>query len=810
MTAADYAGQFRDAIAQAGLTPPDAIHDDGELHRFASNGKRSDDAGWYVFHGDGIPAGSFGDWRSGISQTWRADIGRKLSPFEAAELSRPAAAAKANREADEARRHAEARESAAATWRAALPARADHPYLTAKRIEAHGIRQDGDDLVIPMRAASGELHSLQTIAPDGTKHFAKDGRVTGCYFAVGEPDGAICIAEGFATAASIHEATGKAVAVAFNAGNLAAVARELHAKLRPVRIILCADDDYRTDGNPGIREATKAARAVGGLLAIPDFGDNRPHGATDFNDLARHAGADAIKRALANAAAPEASSHQGATPSAPAAEEWPEPQPLIADGTLPPYPMAALPVGIGAAVAEVVAFVQSPPDLAACSALSALSLAAQGLANVQRDEGLTGPISLYLLAIADSGERKTTCDRHFLDTLRDWEAEQAERMLPDVAKNRAALASWEQRRDGIKARIKDAAKRSEPTANDETELAQVEADRPALLRVPRLIHGDTTPEALAWNLANGWPSGGVMSSEAGIVFGGHGMQSDAVMRNLSLLNALWDGVAHRVDRRQSDSFLLIGARLTMGLAAQPETVRQFLEKTKGLARGNGFAARFLIAAPASTQGTRLYRPPGSRNATAAFVARLRALLDMPTPTDDRGALMPPTLTLNAPAFEVWRAFHDDTEREQRAGGDMAQVRDVASKAADNASRLAALFHLYQHGVTGRIGADSMQAAATVVGWHLYQARAFFDDVAAPREVSNARRLDAWLIDRCRFEGIAEITRREVQNGGPNPVRKGIELDNALRELIEAGRVRLIERGRKELIAVNPALLKGPA
>src|SRR5512135_333765 len=99
--------------------------------------------------------------------------------------------------------------------------------------------------------------------------------------------------------------------------------------------------------------------------------------------------AEAQIRAMARATVSEASTHQGAAINAPAAEEWPEPQPLIADGTLPPYPMAALPAGIGAAVAEVVAFVQSAPDLAACSALSALYLAAQGLSNVQRDEGLT-------------------------------------------------------------------------------------------------------------------------------------------------------------------------------------------------------------------------------------------------------------------------------------------------------------------------------------------------------------------------------------------------------------------------------------
>ena len=103
---------------------------------------------------------------------------------------------------------------------------------------------------------------------------------------------------------------------------------------------------------------------------------------------------------------------------------------------------------------------------------------------------------------------------------------------------------------------------------------------------------DATPEALGWSLANGWPSAGVMSSEAGIVFGGHGMSPDSVMRNLSLMNVLWDGATHRVERRSAEPYTLAGVRLTMGLAAQPETVRQFMEGAKGLARGNGFAARF--------------------------------------------------------------------------------------------------------------------------------------------------------------------------------------------------------------------------
>jgi putative DNA primase/helicase len=301
--------QFRDAIRAAGLTPPDAINDDGELHRFASDGKRGNDAGWYVLHGDGVPAGIFGDWRTGLSQTWCADAGRKLSPAEAAALRDRADADKRKREAERERRQFEARGRAARIWHAATPARADHPYLVAKGIKStHGIRQQGDHLVVPMRDGD-ELHSLQFISPDGGKKFLLGGRVAGCYFSIGVPNGTLCIAEGFATAASVREATGHALAVAFNAGNLEPVAVALRAKLPDVRIIICADDDC-TAGNPGMTAGANAAHSVGGLIAIPDFGADRPEGATDFNDLASHGGAEAIERALRAARAPVVSTPQ--------------------------------------------------------------------------------------------------------------------------------------------------------------------------------------------------------------------------------------------------------------------------------------------------------------------------------------------------------------------------------------------------------------------------------------------------------------------------------------------------------------------
>ncbi len=316
----DAIAQFRDAICTAGLIPPDFIEPDGNLHRFASNGKRGDDAGWYALHGDGIPAGSFGDWRTGLSETWRADIGRTLTPAEEAEHRAKVEAMRREREAAKAREQAEAASKAAAIWKATTPTIDDHPYLTRKGIVANGARLHKDALVIPMRAG-GEIHSLQFIGADGDKRFLTGGRVTGCYFSIGNPKGAtaLCIAEGFATGATIHEATGYPVAVAFNAGNLGPVAKAMRERFAELPLILCADDDL-TEDNPGLTKATEAARSVGGLVAIPDFGADRPEKVTDFNDVAQLYGVEAVQRAIADASAPARREHQPAQEHAPADE----------------------------------------------------------------------------------------------------------------------------------------------------------------------------------------------------------------------------------------------------------------------------------------------------------------------------------------------------------------------------------------------------------------------------------------------------------------------------------------------------------
>ena len=309
---------FSQAIRSAGLHPPEEIVADGALHRFASAGRRGDDAGWYVLHLDGVPTGRFGCWRTGVEQSWRATLERPLSAAEEVAQEAKTAATRKVREDDKARRQAEAATEAERLWNAARSAADEHSYLVRKGVTAHGIRQHDDGrLIVPVRLGT-VLRSLQFIDQNGDKMFLAGGEVKGGYCATGNTSGAkaLCIVEGFATGATVHEATGHPVAVAFNAGNLQSVVGELHERYPDLPLIVCGDDDPDVDGNPGRSKATEAAQSVGARLALPERLDD----VTDFNDMARHYGIDAVRAAVDAAqtcASPTDTVRAGA-------DEWPE------------------------------------------------------------------------------------------------------------------------------------------------------------------------------------------------------------------------------------------------------------------------------------------------------------------------------------------------------------------------------------------------------------------------------------------------------------------------------------------------------
>lgn len=323
---ADLLAQILDAMRAAGCPPYDpSVVSFGpaagsqKLHRYRVDGdKAGSKNGWFVFYEDGIPAGAFGSWKLGISETWCAKRDSELSPAERARRDQHLAAARLAREREHVAVQITARQKATALWEKARDTvAASHPYLIKKQIPALGIRQLENALMIPVLDQRNILRSLQFIGSDGNKRFLTGGAVQGNFCPLGtwEPVPAtILICEGYATGVSLARASGLPVAVAFHAGNLEPVGIGFRARYPHAALVFCADDD-RWNEDPrvqhtGVRYAQAAAAAVDGAFVLPLWDgvplDSKP---TDFNDLQQLAGMDQVKAQLQNALAGVRSPH---------------------------------------------------------------------------------------------------------------------------------------------------------------------------------------------------------------------------------------------------------------------------------------------------------------------------------------------------------------------------------------------------------------------------------------------------------------------------------------------------------------------
>lgn len=487
--------------------------------------------------------------------------------------------------------------------------------------------------------------------------------------------------------------------------------------------------------------------------------------------------------------------------------EWPELKPFILEIKAEPYPINALSKEFRAPIEEVASYVKAPIALIATAALGAIAAALQSLVDVKRDESLIGPCSLFFLSIAPSGERKSTVDKFFNKPLRDYQRDELEKARPLIEQAKAEIDAWEAKRGGVIEAIRAASKSGKPTDQLEEKLRQHEAQKPSMPRIPDLLRGDDTPESLAYDLAHRWPAGAVISSEAGVILGSAAMGKDKAMRNLAFINVLWDGGEHSIRRKTSESFTVQGARLTLSLQVQEETLLEFFKQTGALARGTGFLARFLSTWPDSTQGQRIYtRPPDEWPALNEFNRRLRELLDKPPLLRPDGTLEPTLLPLAPDAKAAWIDYHDTIESDLGPGGKFACISDIASKSADNAARLAALFHVFKHGPNGQIGVDSFTCARQVALWHLNEALRFFGSQSIAPELSTAKSLEDWLVAYCKTNGITKVAKRIIQQYGPYGLRKKDALASSLEILEGHGRARVVQDGRQMYIEMHPQLL----
>ena len=281
-----------DAIAQmenAGLRIDGAL-EFGKLVRVAvDDDKGRKKSGWYIAHelsldnGIVVIVGRYGNWKRYGDEALKIEFDLPpLSEEEKAKFVKRQQELRDQAEQEKQQRAADAAERAQRIFEK-LPAGGKSDYLQRKKVRNFGIKFSRGSIVVPVRNANGDLVGLQFIDAEGGKKFLTGTPKRGCFHMLGEHhppgfseeegagDAPIAIAEGYATAATIHQATSWMVAVAFDAGNLLPVAQALHQQYPEREFIICADNDAQTEGNPGVTKATEAARAIGARLCIPDF-----------------------------------------------------------------------------------------------------------------------------------------------------------------------------------------------------------------------------------------------------------------------------------------------------------------------------------------------------------------------------------------------------------------------------------------------------------------------------------------------------------------------------------------------------------
>ncbi|MCJ2136644.1 DUF3987 domain-containing protein [Methylobacterium sp. J-026] len=423
----------------------------------------------------------------------------------------------------------------------------------------------------------------------------------------------------------------------------------------------------------------------------------------------------------------------------------------------PPFPIEALPPVMRAAVEALEQHVQAPRSLCAHSVLSAAMLVCQGLADI-KVEGLPAPVplSLFMLAIAVSGERKSACDTLALRAVAD---EEARLRLEHVEEDRRFKASWAAF-EAEKKKIE----RDTKIDRAERESRLLALREPVSPVTPIIRAEEPNLEGLINLLRVGRASVGIFTSEAGQFLGGHGMGPEARTRTVTGLSKLWDnGSAQRV--RAADAQTFVGRRVGISLAAQPRVASTFIGDE--LANDQGIVGRFLVMMPESTIGFRVFRAtnPSADARLLKFQDQCRRCLDVGLPIREgaRNELAPPVLDLSPDAWTLFRQFGQSIEDENGPGKAWRPVSSAAGKIAENVARIAGILTLFEQPETARpsrmtgisrsleikVSVETMAAACAIGTFYLREALRLTGHAILDPEIRAQNDLVDWLVEKVK-------------------------------------------------------------
>ncbi|WLE99061.1 MAG: DUF3987 domain-containing protein [Candidatus Electrothrix communis] len=578
----------------------------------------------------------------------------------------------------------------------------------------------------------------------------------------------LVIGEGLETTLSAIQATGYSGMVCGDAGNLAAVTR-INDRFSKVYILV--DSDTKEKNCTGQRAALEAAENMAEannktpvFLVTPDDScfTEQPL-KKDFNDLPAEEIQERFKRAekVSGAAIERLGGVVGRGQAVDEKEQkqHDSPLPLIKKNEQSePFPFDMLGPIMAAACKDIQRAVQAPDALIAQSVLASANLAVQPLRDVVID-GRKFPLSLFLLTIAATGERKSAVDQIVLKPHRDAEYQAEQDMESSCSLYEMEQEAWEQEKNAL---MKDKNKTSQ---EKRPALEQLQQRKPEKMPDQKRLVSDFTFEGLYKLFQAGVPSKGLFADEGGQVTGGHGMRQETILTTATGLSKFWDG--NPVDRIRviGGSSSLHGRRLAVHLMMQEKVGLDFFGNP--ILRDQGLGSRMLAAWPTSTAGRRKYSEINALETEGVrlFHEKISAVLNQPIQYREESngqELEPPAMGLSPEAKRAWVEFYNQVETETGPTQTLEPVRGLANKAAEHAARIAATVQLFEDLAAVAIQAEAMNCGIQVMEWYLNEALRISDSSNPAQNLLMAEKVLRWIHDN----ELKRVTKPDMYQRGP--------------------------------------------
>ena len=422
----------------------------------------------------------------------------------------------------------------------------------------------------------------------------------------------------------------------------------------------------------------------------------------------------------------------------------------------PAYPVDALGPVLAPAAKAIAGQAQCAIACAANSVLAVASLAAQGRADalLPIGQGKRTPLSLYLLTVLESGERKSTADSFALKPVRDYERELAEAEAGERMAYQAEAAAHESAAKALHAKLKN-----DRTALKAALLDLGPAPLPPLLSV-LAPGGDQTFEGLFRIYQQGRPSLAMLCDDGASFLGGHSLKAENKAGTVANLCRAWDGSRLERIRALDGVTVLYDRRLAAHIMIQPGVAGDFLSDDRFA--DQGLIARFLLSAPASLAGTDARLRSEDASAERADTARaaadlapynaaigrlLRAPIRWKNENDRSAGIDLDTLPLSQDAYRLYVRLHNATMEAMGTGQSLDGVRPFASKLAENTVRLAGILTLVGDDEAIEIDAAKLADAATLARYYADEAVRLTDAAATDPAMKRADQLRRWLLSR---------------------------------------------------------------